>query len=297
VTHHVLRATLVAAVFTSIAPAQQPRDAGPKSAAKWTKGPCTGRLGNSATIQVPAGYEFADATNAQIFLQELGNPRSPRTLGAIKPVDRNDEWLIEFSFNAMGYVKDDDKEQIDAAAILDSIREGNDEANKERRRMGVSELTVVGWDQPPFYDPQTNRLTWAVRGRAEDGDVINYNSRLLGREGVMSANLICSPEDLASAKGKYQSLLNGYKFNPGKTYAEFRPGDKVAEYGLAALIAGGGVAVAAKTGLLGKLIKPIIAGVVVVFGAISAFFKKLFGRKSSAGETSGPDNSPARDND
>ena len=89
---------------------------------------------------------------------------------------------------------------------------------------------AVGWDQPPFYDTKTNRLTWAIRCQSEGEFVINYNSRLLGREGVMSANLVVEPKQLASAKAKYTQLLTRFAFVPGKTYAEFRikgakPGD------------------------------------------------------------------------
>jgi len=42
------------------------------------------------------------------------------------------------------------------------------------------------------------------------------------------------------------------------------------------LVLGGGLAMAAKTGLLQKFMKPIIIG----FIAIGAFFKRLFGRRS-----------------
>ena len=64
----------------------------------------------------------------------------------------------------------------------------------------------------------------------------------------------------------------------GESYAEYRKGDKVAEYGLTALIAGGTLAVAAKTGLLGKLIKPIIIGVVALGAVLKKFWGKITGR-------------------
>ena len=86
-------------------------------------------------------------------------------------------------------------------------------------------------------------------------------------------------------------LCTGCQFNGGDSYADYRPGDKVAEYGLAGLIVGGAVAAAVKTGVLKGLWKVIVAGaaamwkvlcVGVVVAAIAGL-KKLFGRKSAAG--------------
>ena len=56
---------------------------------------------------------------------------------------------------------------------------------------------------------------------------------------------------------------------------EGEPGtDKLAEYGLTALVVGGGAAVLAQTGLLAKLWKPIAA----FFVALGLGVKKLFSR-------------------
>jgi len=70
--------------------------------------------------------------------------------------------------------------------------------------------------------------------------------------------------------------LAGYRFNSGDTYSEFKSGDKVATYGLAALIVGGGAAVAAKSGLLKFLGKFIWVGL----GAVALFVKRLFKRQA-----------------
>jgi uncharacterized membrane-anchored protein len=80
-------------------------------------------------------------------------------------------------------------------------------------------------------------------------------------------------------------VIGGYAFKPGQTYAEYREGDKIAKYGLAALIAGGGLAVAAKTGLLAGLFKIfakagklLVVGVIPVGAGIVKVFKKIFKR-------------------
>lgn len=247
----------------------------------WENGPTEAKIGSVASIKVPAGYQFTNATGARAYLELLGNPPDSESLGALKPVDSEDDWLVVFSYSDVGYVKDDEKDKIDSKAILESIKAGTEEANKQRARMGTAPLEVVGWETPPFYNSQTQRLSWAVRARSEGRFIINYNTRILGRGGVMSANLIVDPEDLPKTLPIFDKLLTGYAYVPGQKYSEFRSGDKVAEYGLTALMVGGGLAVAAKTGLLAKLLKPLLVVGAVIVGAIAKFYRAIFGRKKS----------------
>jgi len=70
----------------------------------------------------------------------------------------------------------------------------------------------------------------------------------------------------------------------GQAYADFREGDRVAEYGLGALIVGGAAAVAAKKGFFAVIAKFLIAGwklLLVGLVAVGGFFKRLFGRRAN----------------
>ncbi|HEV8267492.1 MAG TPA: DUF2167 domain-containing protein, partial [Thermoanaerobaculia bacterium] len=182
-------------------------------------------------------------------------------------------------------VKDDDKDKIDAAKILKGIQEGTEAANENRRKHGQPTLSVTGWDEAPHYDSATHNLVWVLRGRSSDGhEFVNYNVRLLGREGFTSATLVSDPGTLATLKPRLSSLLSGFQYKGGKRYAEWMPGDKVAKYGLAALVAGGAGVAAAKLGLLaglGKLLakawKLVAVGVAGLIGAIKRFFGKREG--------------------
>jgi uncharacterized membrane-anchored protein len=145
---------------------------------------------------------------------------------------------------------------------------------------------VVGWQQQPFYDPRSNNLTWSIRGKSEDSVSINHSTRLLGRRGVMRANLVLDPTDVGTAVPAFNTLLTGVTFNPGHRYAEFRSGDKVAEYGLAGLVVGGAGVALAKTGLLQKFWKLLVLGGIALAGAIKRFIAGLFGRR----EPSAPPN-------
>ncbi len=246
----------------------------------WQKGPCKANVGTMAEIQVPAGYKFTGPAGARQLLELLGNPTSPRDVGLLAP--ENGDWLLSFEYDDIGYVKDDDKNNLDANAILESLRKGNEEGNKTRLQKGWPTMEIIGWEQKPYYDLQTNNLSWAIRGRSEGHDVINHNTRVLGRGGVMSVVLIVDPAKLPATLPVSKQIMSGFTYKQGQRYAEWKAGDKVATYGLAALIAGGGTALAAKSGLLAKFGKAIIFVILAIVGGISAFFKKIFGRRSEA---------------
>jgi uncharacterized membrane-anchored protein len=244
----------------------------------WIKGPKQVQLFNNATLQVPADYLFLDPDDAA-KLRTLEHNVGGGTQYFLAPADGH--WQVWFTYLDDGYVKD--KESIDAAALFKNIEENTAAANAERRKRGWDEMQVLGWQTPPHYDAQTNRLEWAVQGKdvRTNETVVNFNTRLLGRGGVMSATLITAPDQLTGAITDFAATLKGFEYLPGQRYAEYRPGDKVAKYGLAALITGGAAAIAVKTGLwkvvLGALVagwKFIVAGVVAVFGGLMRRFKR-----------------------
>lgn len=246
----------------------------------WQEGPGTMQLGKEAEIDLPEGYLFADAATTKSIMELSGNPVSNRELGLVAPAAEEANWFLVFEYYAVGYIKDDDKDEIDADALLESISEGTEESNKYRIENGFSPLHVVGWFEEPRYDEQTHNLVWALDAKDDTGEhTVNYNVRLLGRKGYMSVTLVTDPTSLATDKPEVETLLAGYQYKKGKRYAEYRDGDKLAGYGLTALVAGGAGAAAVKLGLLGKLGKLLAkAGklVVVAFLALVAFIKKMF---------------------
>ena len=248
----------------------------PLDRVKWQRGPGKVSLGKHAEINVPEGYQFTAAEGTQRLLQLMGNPTSGAELGFLAPT--NMDWFVVFEFNDVGYVKDDEKDQLNADKMLEAIRRGTEEANKERKEMGVPGLTITGWMQPPRYNEKTHNLEWAINGESEGEKVVNWNTRLLGRRGVMEVSLVIDPAALPATMPIYQKLMADYDFKDGERYAEYQQGDKVAQYGLAALVLGGAAVGAAKLGLLAGLIaffkkgwKLIVIGVIAVAG----FVKKL----------------------
>jgi len=253
----------------------------------WEKGPVTGRLGDLAEIQVPEGYVFTGKKGTKRFMELTQNPFGGDEYGTLAPASKDLNWFVVFEFNSVGYVKDDEKDKIDADKLLKSIQEGSLAANRERKKRGWSEMEVVGWSSPPSYNPETHNLEWGIRGisKERDGtqhDVANHSIRVLGRGGVMKCDVVAAPEDLEAALTSFRGLLNNYAYLPGHRYAEFRQGDKLAAVGLTGLVLGGAAVAAVKSGLFAKLLKPLLIAAAAFFASVGKWlarvFRGLFGR-------------------
>lgn len=70
--------------------------------------------------------------------------------------------LVVISYEDSGHVAADDARDWDAADLLDNLKRGTEAQNEARRQMGVSELVVLGWVEPPRYDEVAHRLVWSA---------------------------------------------------------------------------------------------------------------------------------------
>lgn len=255
---------------------------------EWSDGPADGRLGGVAQVAVPEGCRFTESAGAKSFLELTENPTSGDEVGILlcstaaegNPADER-SWFVVYEYDGSGYVKDDEKTELDADKILATLREGNAAGNKERRRRGWSELLLDGWIKAPYYDEATHNLTWSTRVISDGDTAVNHSVRLLGRGGVMKVDLVADASALPLVLPSFDGVVATTAFTSGNTYAEWRAGDKVAAYGLTALVAGGA---AAKLGLFGKLWKLILAsGKAIVVAIVAAFagLKKMLSRKKS----------------
>jgi uncharacterized membrane-anchored protein len=191
-----------------------------------------------------------------------------------------DKWWVVFQFEEVGYVKDDDKNDLNADKLLKSYREGV-EADNDRRDGPPTK--VVGWQVAPKYDEATHNLEWAITFETAGEQYVNHNVRILGRKGIMKVVLVEDMDDLAATLPKFRAALATFKFDSGESYGEYRPGDKIAKYGLTALVAGGAALGAAKLGLFAKLglvFKKFFKFIFIAIIAIGASIKKFFTRSS-----------------
>lgn len=243
----------------------------------WVEGPTTAQIAGKATLKVPEGYAFLDPAGAREFNRLTENPDS----GVDEYVLAKDDlsWVAFFTFDPVGYVKDDEK--LEADDLLKSVTEGTEASNEERKRNGWDAVHVTGWAFKPQYDGGIKSLEWAFRlkGEKSEGESVNYNTRLLGRRGVMQVLLVTGQDGLQTSVSDFKARLPGFSFTDGERYADFRPGDHVAEYGLAALVTGGAAAVAAKKGVFAaigifllKMWKVLLVGLAGGFAVIRKFF-------------------------
>jgi len=280
--HRLARAAIACAVILGVVAALSPALAVPPPRSEeevkqemaglaWQRGPVDGRIGTVATLKIEEGKAFLDGPNTRRFLELNGNP--PRD-NRYTLVAMESGWFAVFFFEDAGYVKDDEK--LDADALLASMKQSDGPANEERKRFGMSAIHTVGWHVAPHYDLASKRLEWGIRLRGEgDVPIVNYTIRLLGRRGVMHATLVSDPERLDRDIAEFRTTLGGYDFASGERYAEFRAGDRIAEYGLAALVLGGAAAVATKSGFGKAIGKFVVVGVAALGSAALALYRRL----------------------
>lgn len=246
-----------------------------ESPINWQEGPGLMKMEDIAQIKLPKGYVFTGREGTQYLMELFQNPLSNAEVGYVQPSDSKSGWFIVFEFEGIGYVKDDEKDDLDADEMLKSFKEGTKASNKERKERGWAELEVMGWAQKPIFNNKTKNLEWALKLKSENEMIVNYNTRVLGRGGVMRVSLVVAPEKLKMVLPTFRKLMKRFSYTKGNKYAEYRQGDRLADLGLKALMVGGGAAVLAKSGALRGIWKLLV----FIGLGIAGFFKKLFGRK------------------
>ena len=208
-----------------------------------------------AVLEVPAGYYFLDAADAQTVLVDMwGNPPGSAPLGMLFPSDvtplHDGSWGVELTWDPMGYVSDEDAAEIDYDELLETMQRDTTEESKARVEAGYESVALVGWAEPPHYDLAQRKLYWAqeIAFGGNDEHTLNYNIRALGRRGVLQMNFIAGMSQLDDVRTATPDVLAMSTFKEGSRYEDFVPGaDTVAAVGLGGLVAG---KVLAKTGLL-----------------------------------------------
>jgi uncharacterized membrane-anchored protein len=241
-----------------------------------------------ASLDLPPGYAYLDPADSETFLTKIyGNPPSstgPDTDGMVVPegvdLQSTDGWAVVINYDSAGHVSDDDAASTDFSDLLKTMQKQTDEQNPDRKKAGYEEVQLIGWAEPPHYDSSAKIVYWAEQLKFGDSstDTLNYKIRVLGREGVLQLNVVDSIGHLDRIRKLSPTLLTMASFSPGKTYADFKSGDHMAEYGIAGLIAGG---VLLKTGLLKGLLvalaalwKPIAIGVAALGAGFARFFRR-----------------------
>ncbi|WP_332854935.1 DUF2167 domain-containing protein [Duganella sp. S19_KUP01_CR8] len=238
----------------------------------------TGRVtlpGGIATLDLPPHFRYLNPEGSnKLLVDGWGNPPGAPTLGMILPTNVDPlgaaGWGVIVSYDRGGHVRDDDAGGIDYAELLAQLKDAVADNNSARREQGYAAMTLIGWAEQPSYDAARHQLFWAkelhTEGSNENG--LNYHIRVLGREGVLVLNAVAGMDQIAQVRSEMKNVTAFTDFTPGNRYADFdAKTDKLADYGLAALVAGG---VAAKLGLFGKLSALLLAFKQVILVALAA---------------------------
>ena len=243
-------------------------------------GPKPVSLGHNAQLDLPAGMNLLEQTQAQELMRKMGNDTEGVVAVILPPVGSTSTWLVVIGASDVGYVDDDDADELDAAEMLEQFKQGTLEQNKKRVAMNIPELFIDGWSERPHYEPATHHLVWGLNAHDTESKVVNYFTRFLGRMGYMSVNLIDDPATIEASKAQALSVLTALHFDNGWRYEDHVSSDRDSGIGLKALVLGGaGVVIAKKTGILVAVLLFLKKGIVVVVVAIGGFFRWLFRRK------------------
>ncbi len=255
----------------------------------------------NATISVPEGFGFLDKEQANYVLTDLwGNMEDETILGLLVPENRgvmdDHSWLFTVSFEEMGYVEDEDADDIDYDDLLEELQEDTRVSNEQRAELGYQTVELVGWAASPHYDANAKVLHWAKELRFEGDSIntLNYNLRVLGRKGVFVLNAVASMPELEEVESNIDNVLTSVSFKEGHRYADFLPEvDEVAAWTVGGLVAG---KVLAKAGFFAIILKfwKIIAVAVASFGG--AIWKKIKGNKEEKDTYTRPENKEIADN-
>lgn len=236
----------------------------------------------NATLTVPKGFRYLDKTQSIYVLTDLwGNPADSSILGMLAPENRGvleiNSWVFTISFDEMGYVKDDDADDIDYDDLLKDQQKEFKEANPERIKQGYQPIEFIGWASPPHYDKSKKILHWAkeLKFGQDSLNTLNYNLRVLGRKGIFMLNAVASMSELPDVKSNIDKVIESVKFKDGHKYSDYLPDvDNVAAWTIGGLVAG---KILAKVGffvLLAKFWKLIALAVAGAGGGIWKYFKR-----------------------
>ena len=251
--------------------------------------PQTGTIelpGGLAKLEVPETFYYLSPEDSKRVLEEAwGNPPDDELgLGMLFPARYSpldaDAWGVTIDYSDEGYVSDEDAADIDYKDLLEGMQEDTREYSAFREKNGYEPIALIGWAETPYYDAITHKLYWAKELKFGDSDenTLNYNVRVLGREGYLVLNFIAGMNQLSEVSNARDEVLAMAEFTDGNLYSQFDPDyDKIAAYGIGGLVAG---KVLAKTGMLAAgllLLKKFWFVLLIPLVAL----KKLFARKSS----------------
>ncbi len=204
-------------------------------------GPAEVRVGDRATIWLPANRVFLSAEPAKKLAKEAGLEWRVGVQGLIAPSGGKLQWLAPVEVLDDGYVRSDDAAALQPEKLLAAFEAGLPEMNAQRERVGQPPVALGGWLVAPQLTAK-HRLSACVNIATKDGgngvdSFFNCEAWSLGRQGAIKITLADGGEEAARLKGEAAALADTVVFDRGQTYEDFNSAtDKVAPYAAADLL-------------------------------------------------------------
>jgi uncharacterized membrane-anchored protein len=225
-------------------------------------------LGNDGlSLNVPSGYRFYSAAEAQAFLQRA-NQSAPSGVvyGLLARAGDNirapGTWATVISYDAIGYVQ---------PATAAGLSDANFETQVRDARRGQNR-TFEGFATAPSFNAETPYVVWAERVAAPGGaggKDLRYEQKILGRNGVACMTSIGSADQMTEIAAAAANLRDMLSLPEGQRHADFQAAsDQVSAYSVPGLVTGvasaqpQAIADAATTGGTGQ----------TAFGGLSGYF-------------------------
>lgn len=225
-------------------------------------------LGNDGlSLNVPDGYKFYSAEEAQRFLQ-AANQAAPSGVvyGLIartgEDIRAPGTWATVISYDAIGYVQPETASGLSDANFETQVRDARSTQNRRFESFAAD----------PSFSTETPHLVWAENVAAPGGASgrdLRYEQRVLGRNGVVGMTSIGSADQLPAIETAAGDLRGMLTFPQGQRHADFQAAsDMVSAYSVPGLVTGvpnaqpQAVADAAATGGTGQ----------TAFGGLSGYF-------------------------
>lgn len=194
-------------------------------------------LGDGAlTLNVPEGYRFYSAEEAQAYMQRNGASAPGGVVYGLLAKAGDDirapgTWATVISYDAIGYVQPETAAGLTAANFETDVRSARQTQNR----------VFEGFITAPAFDAEAPHLLWAERAAApgSQGKDLRYEQKVLGRNGVAGLTSIGSADQLTEIAAAAQELRGMLSFSEGNRHADFQPAsDTVSAYSVPGLITG-----------------------------------------------------------
>jgi uncharacterized membrane-anchored protein len=272
----VFSATFVCSAIAKVPQNDNERDEALK-ALSWTDGQTLSLPKSRGTLKTPKGIDQLLGIDASSLWEILNGVEAPPGTEAVI-YESKTEALVFFQRLGDGYVSLDDWNDVDADAMLKSVSENTEAANAKRQGAGIAPLHVVGWLERPHLDRSTNTVRWAFEAKSGDGALVNSIALVLARDGFEKLTWI-GPKT-AINDGLLKIAQGSFNFPSGGRYTDYVAGDKVAEYGIAGLVAAVlGAKTVAKLGILAAIAvfaKKFAVLLLLPFSAFVVWLRRLF---------------------